>query len=149
MSNVKRSERLSSPLNCGFSSHNGTWYLHRYTYSPQTPCFIACRLRRDPWHALPHGTLLGLMPRLNFRSYSRWRRSLRDSHIQLSKLWSCKRDIKTCCVEHAFVWRKYNSQIRVLGEPRDEEHEAASFDLHFCEVGASCGNACVLAMKAC
>jgi hypothetical protein len=89
--------------------------------------------------------LLGLIPTPSIRSHS-LRRPLRNTHIQLRKSWPRKRNIQTRRIEHTLMRRQHDSEIRVLGQPHDEEHEAWGFDLELGEVGAAGWDAGMLAV---
>jgi hypothetical protein len=43
--------------------------------------------------------------------------------------------------------RDGSGEVRVFGEARDEEHEAAGFDLHFGKVGGAGGDTGVFAAE--
>jgi hypothetical protein len=65
------------------------------------------------------------------------------SDIQFRKLRSHLEDIYTRSIENLLRRWYRNGEVCVLGEARDEEHEATGFYLHLGEVGAAGGDVCV------
>jgi hypothetical protein len=68
-----------------------------------------------------------------------WRPRLRRD-IEFRKFRPDLKDIHACSIEDLFGGRYRDSEVRIFGEARDEEHEATGFDLHFGEVCAAGGD---------
>jgi hypothetical protein len=63
-------------------------------------------------------------------------------YIQLGEFGSNEEYVDARGIEDLLGRRNRCSEVRVLGQPRDEEHEAACFDLHFgkvCNIGREIG----------
>jgi hypothetical protein len=58
--------------------------------------------------------------------------------VHLCELRLYEADVDSCSVEYVLIRWNGDSQVGVLRQACDEEHEAAGFDLQFGKVGASC-----------
>lgn len=67
--------------------------------------------------------------------------------IEFSELGPHLEDVDASGVKDLFGGRDRDSEIGILGETRDEEHEAAGFDLHFSKIGAAGRNIGVFAAE--
>jgi hypothetical protein len=117
-----------------------------------TPLFLTLSLllaSLPHQHVLPSYLHLPTLTLVIVNSISRASKRLLDRRprfrcdIELGKLRSCLEDIDARGVEDLLGRRDSDGKVGVLGQARDEEHEAAGFDLHFGKVCAAGGYVCV------
>ena len=99
---------------------------------------------------LTHGPIPTLTPVATFESISRTSKRLLDGgswlrcNVEFGELGAHLEDVDTGSIEDLLRRRDGDCKVGVLGQSRDEEHEAARLYLHFSKIGAAGGDVGVL-----